>query len=245
MQKSVLLEELTWEEAEASLTEKTVVVLPLGAACKEHGKHLKLNNDFILAEYLKLEILKRSSVLIAPTISYSFYPAFVEYPGSISLRAETAAALIEDTCRSLANFGPSRFYVLNTGVSTLIPLQKAALSLKANKILLHYTDFSQALLPAAAELAEQEGGSHADEIETSIMLHIAPESVDMAKAAQDYDANAQGHLSRNRTSGLSYSPSGTWGNPLLASREKGQMIVKCLINNIVSDIELLRQADSF
>ena len=60
--------------------------------------------------------------MIAPLINASFYPAFTEYPGSISLRYETARDVIADTCISLSSFGLSRFYVINTGLSTLRPL---------------------------------------------------------------------------------------------------------------------------
>jgi creatinine amidohydrolase len=88
--KGILLEDLTWVEAEKVLNEQTVVVLPLGAAAKEHGPHLKLKNDWLIAEYLKQRVLAEANVVIAPTINYNFYPAFLEYPGSTSLRLETA-----------------------------------------------------------------------------------------------------------------------------------------------------------
>src|SRR5687767_15994482 len=88
--KGILLENLTWVEAEKILNEKTVVVIPVGAAAKEHGPHLKLKNDWLIAEYLKRRVLERSDVVVAPTVNYHFYPAFLEYPGSTSLRLETA-----------------------------------------------------------------------------------------------------------------------------------------------------------
>ncbi len=52
--RGVLLEDLTWLEAEKALTAETVVVIPLGAASKEHGPHLKLKNDWLMAEYLSM-----------------------------------------------------------------------------------------------------------------------------------------------------------------------------------------------
>src|SRR5215212_2999292 len=124
--KGILLEDLTWLEAEKKLTPDTVVVIPLGAAAKEHGPHLKLKNDFLIAEYLKRRVLAGSDVVIAPTLNYGFYPAFLEYPGSTSLRLETSRDTIVDICRTLARFGPKRFYILNTGISTLRALAPAA-----------------------------------------------------------------------------------------------------------------------
>src|SRR6185503_2013190 len=96
-----LLEDLTWIEAERRLTPEAVIVIPIGAAAKEHGPHLLLKNDFTLAEYFKRRVLEAADVVIAPTVGYHFYPAFVEYPGSISLRFGTARDLMVDIVKSL------------------------------------------------------------------------------------------------------------------------------------------------
>src|SRR3954469_11107154 len=142
--QGMLLENLTWPEAEKVLTPDAVVVLPLGAAAKEHGPHLKLKNDWIIAEYLKSRVVDRAKVVVAPTINYHYFPAFVEYPGSTHLRLETARDLVVDVCRSLARHGPRRFYVLNTGISTLAALIPAAETLAAEGVLLRYTDLRRA-----------------------------------------------------------------------------------------------------
>src|SRR5262245_3218080 len=138
--KGVLLENLTWQEAEKALKPETVVVIPLGAAAKEHGPHLKLKNDWTMAEYYKRRVLKAADVVIAPTVNYHFLPSFLEYPGSTSLRLETARDLIVDICRSLARYGPRRFYVINTGIPTMRALKPAADALAGEGILLHYLD---------------------------------------------------------------------------------------------------------
>jgi creatinine amidohydrolase len=76
--KGVLLENLTWQEAEKALKPETVVVIPLGAAAKEHGPHLKLKNDWTMAEYYKRRVLKAADVVITPTVNYHFFPGFLE-----------------------------------------------------------------------------------------------------------------------------------------------------------------------
>jgi creatinine amidohydrolase len=173
--RSVRLEDLTWKEAAEVLTPQAIVVIPLGAASKEHGPHLKLRNDFILAEYLTKEVMARTAIVVVPTINYSFYPAFIEYPGATSLRFETARNLIIDVCRGLAHFGPRKFYVLNTGVSTIRPLTAAAEELSHDGIIMRFTDILQASADVEKQIAEQPAGTHADEIETSTMLYIAPQ----------------------------------------------------------------------
>ena len=245
--KGVLLEDMTWQEAEKVLTPETVVVIALGAASKEHGPHLLLKNDWLMAEYYKQRVLKSAKVVIAPTINYHFYPAFVEYPGSTNLRLETARDLTVDICRSLANFGPRRFYLINTGVSTLRALKPAAEMLAADGILLHYLDVTKDVEAVVKSLRQQEGGTHADEIETSKMLYIAPNAVNMRKAVKDYRPSP-GRVRLTRDSKVAergegtYSPTGSWGDPTLATREKGQKVTEATFAAILNQIETLRQA---
>ena len=239
--KGILLEDLTWQEAEKVLTPDTIVVIPIGAESKEHGRHLQLNNDFLMAEYLKKRVLDAApqNVVVAPTINYSFYPAFLEYPGSTSLSVDTARAMITDIVHSLAHYGPRRFYILNTGISTLGPLAQAASDLAKDGIVLHYTDLTRD--DPVEKKVRQSGGTHADEIETSMMLYIAPDSVRMKKAARDLNPHQPGGLTRDPQGKGTYSPSGAWGDPTLATREKGQAVVESLLATILKDIEELHQ----
>ena len=239
--RGILLEDLTWFEAEKVLTRDTVVVIPIGAASKEHGPHLKLKNDWILAEYLKKRVLKASDVVIAPTVTYHFYPAFVEYPGSTTLRLETARDLMVDICRSLARYGPRRFYALNTGVSTLRALRPAAEQLAAEGITFHYTDLLKVIGPVEKAVGKQEGGTHADEIETSMILYMDPASVDMKKAVKDYHPSGTGGLTRDPKGRGTYSATGIWGDPTLATREKGRIVTEALVEGVLKEIEALRR----
>jgi creatinine amidohydrolase len=238
--RGILLEDLTWVEAEKVLNRDAVVVIPIGAEAKEHGPHLKLKNDFILAEYLKRRVAERSAVVVAPTVNYHFYPAFVEYPGSTTLRLETARDVLIDICRSLARYGPRRFYALNTGVSTLRALEPAAQALAAEGIVLRYTNILTITEDIERAVRQEEGGTHADEIETSMMLYIDPASVDMKKAVKDYHPGGEGGLTRDPKGKGTYSPTGAWGDPTLATREKGRKVVEALVEGILREIEALR-----
>src|SRR5690242_8581881 len=136
----IRIEDLSWVQAERVLDTNTVVVIPLGAEAKEHGPQLRLKNDFVLAEYYADRVMKASKVIVYPTMNYGFYPAFVEYLGSTTLRLGTARDMIVDVIRTIAGHGPKRFYVLNTGVSTLRALEPARDSLAASGIVMTYTD---------------------------------------------------------------------------------------------------------
>ncbi|MGD8420468.1 MAG: creatininase family protein [Gammaproteobacteria bacterium] len=238
MKRGVKLETLSWVEAERCFADDPVVVFPLGAAAKEHGPHLPLNNDALIAEWLAGEIMQRMPVVVAPLINASFYPAFTEYPGSISLRAATARDLIVDSCASLARFGLTRFYIVNTGISTLGPLAEAAGSM-APGVHFDYLDLDAALAGLPDGLLQQRYGSHADEHETSLMLHIAPRVVDMKQAVDD-GSEGEGLLTRVRGQG-SWSPSGIYGQATLASADKGRVIAAVLVEHCVADVERLMQ----
>jgi len=240
MPPGTLLEDLTWMEAETVLTPQALVVLPLGAAAKEHGPHLPLKNDFILAEYFKQRLLECADVVIAPTLNYHYYPAFVEYPGSTTLRLETARDLVVDICRGLARFGPRRFYVLNTGVSTVAALRPAAEILAADGIIMAFTQ-PGSIAAVESHVRQQEGGTHADELETSMILYMRPDAVDMTKAVKDYRPSAGGGLTRDPNNDkATYSPTGVWGDATLATREKGEALVEARLAAILRDIKELR-----
>lgn len=75
-----------------------------------------------------------------------------------------------------------------------------------------------------------------------MMLFIAPWSVDMRKAVKDYDPNGDGGLTRRPGTGVTYSPTGTWGDPTLATREKGERVVEALTATLLADVAALRDA---
>ena len=241
--RSVRIAALPWTEAERLLDTSTVVMIPLGAEAKEHGPHLPLNNDWLLAEYFTARVMAATNVVVYPTVNYHFYPAFVEYPGSTGLRLETARDVIVDIIRSIARHGPRRFYILNTGVSTLRALAPARDSLRASGIEMAYTDILNIGKDAEERVKQQAGGTHADEIETSMMLYIKPSVVTMRKAPNDYHPGSGG-LTRDSAVAVrekkTWSRTGTYGNATLATREKGRALVEAQVRDMVAEVERLR-----
>jgi creatinine amidohydrolase len=239
--KGRLLRDMTWMDARDRFKPDTVVVIPLGAEAKEHGPHLPLGNDWNMAEYLKERVLRESDVIVAPTINYSFYPAFVAYPGSTHLRLETARDMIVDIAASIARHGPRRIYILNTGVSTVRPLTAAAEILAKQGILMRFTDVLAVAGDVVKEVSQQKDGTHADEIETSWMLYARPETVNMSRAAADYPTGT-GPLTPDKGGSGRYSPSGISGDATLATRAKGEKVVEATVKGVLKEIEDLRIA---
>lgn len=241
---SIRVETLPWTEAARHLDTSTVVLIPLGAQAKEHGPQLPLNNDWLLAEYFAKRVMAATRVVVYPTINYSFYPAFVEYPGSTTLRLATARDMIVDIIRTIAGHGPRRFYILNTGVSTLRSLAPARDSLAASGIVMRYTDILNVGKAAEEQVRTQEGGTHADELETSMMLYMHPDVVNMQQAAKDYHPGAGG-LTRDsavaRRDGKTWSVTGIFGDATLATRDKGRILVEAQVKDMIAEVEALRR----
>ncbi len=239
--KGHYLENLGWPEAESLIKQDRVVVLPLGAASKQHGLHLPLNTDALTAQYLADRIAEQHDVIILPLLTYGYYPAFVEYPGSISLQKKTFEDTVIQIFESLHQQGADKFYVLNTGISTHWGLEPARLSLLADGVTMDYSDFTTMLEDLERDISEQPLGSHADEMETSMMLFMYPDKVQQDKAVPELTPRlGPGPFTRDRQAERGIiSPSGCWGDPTLATREKGEAIIRTLVERIGHAIEIL------
>jgi creatinine amidohydrolase len=241
----IALSDLSWVEAEPVLTSSAIVVIPLGVATVQHGPHLKLNNNERLARYLAGRVQTAAQVVVAPVMTYHYSPTFAEYPGSTSLSERTATDMTIQIVRSLARYGPRRFYVLNVGGSTSDPLRAAAFALANEGILLtstySYAQNTSALAASARIKSEQTAlaVAHADEIETSMMLYVDPAAVDMKKAVAEYGSGS-GPMTRQKALPGVFSASGILGDPTLATREKGAALVETLLTRILGEIEDLR-----
>lgn len=242
-QTGVFIENLSWDEAEKHLTPGAVVVIPLGARTKEHGYHLPLNNDWIMANYLTERLAVKLPVVIFPTIQYHYFPAFKEYPGSVSLSLETSTNMVIEIVESIAKYGVKKFYILNTGISTLKPLKLAATKLRQSGLYLNYTNLKKDLGGLEQSLKTQKHGTHADELETSKMLYMAKDIVRMDRAVANDVPNVPGPLTRdpNNKEGL-YSKSGVWGDPTKADVKKGEKLTEHLVKTVIHQVwELVRQ----
>lgn len=243
---SVRLMDLPWTEAERVLDSIDVVLIPLGAGCKEHGPHLPLATDHLQATWLTERVMAARPVVVMPEINYGYYPFFTRFPGSTTVRYTASRDMVVDICRGLAAFGPKRFYIINIGISTLPVLREAAVQLAEEGILLYFTDLdAPPMMALEKQHCLQLEGTHADEVETSLMLHMHPEKVDMSKAVKDYGTmNGRGILVRTSDEPGRHAPSGVYGDATLATPAKGKLLTEGLMGMILADIDSLRSASS-
>ena len=229
------IEHLTWDEVARRIDNGAAAILPVGAGAKQHGFHLPMNTDRIQAEWLAARIADRIDAVIWPTVSYGYYPAFVDYAGSGTLSAPVFESLIQEIAAGIIGYGCRALFVLDTGISTLAPVDRALARLGNCDALHLKIHDGPRYRRAAAELAEQSHGSHADELETSRMLVLAPHLVDMARAdaSPALRHKTPGPLTRSDTTSPNYSRSGSFGDPTLATRAKGEILLAAMVDDLV------------
>jgi creatinine amidohydrolase len=231
------VEDLNWPQIEQRLQQGAVAVLPVGAGSKAHGPHLPMNCDYLQARYLCQQLLDRHRVLVWPVLSYGHYPAFASYPGSISLSAPTFTRQVTEILQQLAHLQPLAIMIVNTGISTIAPLQQLVKTLSLPCPLRLANVYRGTKLRAAIERVQQQGhGGHADEIETSLMLVMAPERVDMDLArAAIAEAN-------DRRPDLVHASGGILGDPTLANRDKGGVLLAAINEDLSETLQQLQAA---
>ena len=121
-----LVERMMWDEVARRIDGGAPAILPIGAAAKQHGLHLPLNTDRIQAEWLAARLADPIGALIWPTLTYGHYPAFVDYAGSTSLSAPVFEAMVQQIASSILGHGCRALFVLDTGISTLAPVEACA-----------------------------------------------------------------------------------------------------------------------
>src|SRR5262245_51712550 len=180
------LDPVTWNDAEALLTPQSVVVIPIAGVSLEHGPHLPLDTDAVIADDLANRLMQSRAIVVAPAVTYTHAPALAGYPGSSGVTLATARDTVADVARSFARSGPRRYYALSTSLSGTAALRAAAELVRADGILLRYAQYDQLLDRASWGLRDQNVVGHADDVETSMMLAAKPASVEMAKAVRDF-----------------------------------------------------------
>ncbi|WP_291858732.1 creatininase family protein [Bradyrhizobium sp.] len=228
------IERMTWHEVALRIGGGAGAILPIGSAAKQHGLHLPLGTDRVQAEWLADRIADHIDALIWPTVTYGHYPAFVEYAGSASLTEALFQAMVHEIVAGIVNHRCRAVLVLDTGISTLAPVERALASLDSGDVLHLRIHQGPRYRRAASELAGQSHGSHADELETSLMLALAPHLVDMARAEASpaVTREVRGRLTPSDAASPNYSRSGSYGDPTLATRAKGDVLLAAMIDDL-------------
>ena len=221
----------------------TVAVLPLGAT-EQHGPHLPLGVDSTLVDGIVAAALPllppELPVLFLPSQAIGLSPEHASFPGTLTLSAETLIRLWREIGAGVARAGVRKLVFFNAHGGHTGAMEIVARELRAAHGLIVYSTswFNLPLGEAGAQFSAEEHrfGVHAGEIETSMMLALAPTQVDMQAArdfgsssrqrAADYPLLGNGKSARLGWAMEDYNPEGAAGNAAAASAEKGRAVVE-------------------
>ncbi len=201
MADTVFLAELSWPEFARRIAAGAPVFIPFGAT-EQHGRHMPLGVDAIIPTWISAEVARHCGGLVAPPIAYGNRsqprsgggPAF---PGTINITATTLAWLLRDILTELYRHGARRLVVVNGHYENIWPsVEGIELALdhigceRTQGLKILRIDHWELVRPETLARVFPDGYpgielEHASVIETSIMLALRPELVDLAQAAHD------------------------------------------------------------
>ncbi len=180
--------ELTTKDFEGLDPESTVVVLPV-AAVEQHGPHLPVSTDTVIADGMIAEVIKQLpddlTILVLPTQAVGKSNEHIRSPGTVTLTAETAIRAWTEIGESVHRAGLRKLVLVNSHGGNVDPLNIVARELRVRFGMLAVTCAWRRFGIPAGMYTELEGqvGIHAGDIETSLMLHFRPDLVKMEHAA--------------------------------------------------------------
>lgn len=217
----MFMQEMTMEEFAARRAEVTSAILPVGAL-EEHGRHLPLGLDAMHALALARETARLHPCFVVPPLFYGLCRSSSQHPGTLGISGDTLRACVRDIGHGLERQGMRCLCILTGHAS---PTHQGAL-VEAAEGLLEAGGLELAvvcvldLVKEAEHLLQCPGDSHAGEVETSLAMHLWPELV-KGSAPEEYPTFPKYLLVRDKRA---HWPGGVWGDPSLASAEKGKAV---------------------
>ncbi|WP_201289660.1 creatininase family protein [Halobaculum saliterrae] len=251
------LADMTWREVEAALEETRTMLLPVGST-EQHGLHMPLGVDVYMPEAVAERVARRTGCLLAPPIWYGVSPHHTFKPGTFTVRSETFQHYVRDVCVSAGDWGVENVLLVNGHYLVQDPeLDVVVRELTTeHDMRAFHVPLVSGFEDAATAVRTSEVSFHASEFETSMMLELFPDLVDMDRAESvdppddalpmtDYDAYGDNRvgwaLSADRMDDL--TDTGNLGDATVATREKGEAMVEDVVNDVTQLVDALAGLD--
>jgi creatinine amidohydrolase len=216
-----------------------VAVLPVGSF-EQHGGHLPLSTDSLIASVIAERLANAYDLLRLPPITIACSHEHEGLlSGTVSISARTLYAIVTDVAESLERMGIRKLVVVSAHGGNYVlsnVVQEANVSERRMSLYPGRDDWNQARADAGCESSSHDD-MHAGELETSILLHSAPELVRDDWKEADHNAPDRPDLLTLGTAG--YTTSGVIGQPSLARQEKGAAILDSLTRSFGRHLAML------
>jgi len=247
MSAEYLYNRLTWPEMNEAIAKQKVVILPTGST-EQHARHLPLDTDAFLTESVCAEVGRRAAdrVLVLPTVSYGLNLHHIDFPGTIHIEPEVFIAFCLNITKSVAYHGFQKILIVNGHGSNgpLVDLVARKTVLQTESLCAAVSYFSL-VTEAFSRVQETEIIAHADELETSLYLHLAPERVRMDRAVAGSDVVGQ-YVSSDSTSNYPvrfndywgrWTRDGVHGDPTKATADKGKVLFQAAVTGLINVVD--------
>lgn len=208
------------------------LLIPVGT-CEQHGPHLPLGCDTLIVERLADDLSAEFGVLRAPTVEYGVNTATRRpFPGNATVRRKTLHRWMNDLLGSWEQAGVEQFIILTAHGHD--PHQEALCTLRTNQARVFTVDVFA--LDLSDLLLDPDSPGHGGELDTSLLLYLAPELVRMDLAQDFLPPGNPGRHVRGLTRPLPALSPGSLGRPTLATAEKGERIYKIIRERVASRV---------
>lgn len=238
----IILENITMSEFKKHLKQTKSIVFPFGTV-EEHGSHLPLNTDALIINEVLKRAARREKFFLAPLTYYGVCTTTRDHPGTIGITPETLRLLARDLVTEAYRKGLRNFLLISGhgGSQHMAALKEASEILVEKLEGIRIAAFSpyELLWKELAQVAETPNDSHAGELETSMVLFLAPGLV-KGRAPEEYPRIPKPFSVRDK---VRHWPGGVWGDPGKASVEKGEKAVELMVDSISALLGTLEEKE--
>ncbi len=240
------------EDLKGQIEKAKVVLVPIGST-EQHGPHLPTGTDHIIAWELAKRVADRTGALVLPLLPYGFSEDHFPRAGTISLSAETLRAVVRDIVRSLSLNGVRHVVLLSGHAGHTFQLSDVCYEINVTSQpgspkVHNLSPYSLLPVEVLGQVLQEEVFLHAEELETSLILLLRPDLVDMKRAVKEIPP----YLSKGLTTPnflewlrifttdkfLGRDPkTGVVGDATLATKEKGQRILSLMVDALVEAVK--------
>lgn len=242
------LADQTWPELGEYVAEESLAVVPLGST-EQHGPHLPLATDHLIAEHLARAAADRADVLCTPTVNVGVSPHHRQFHGTMWVEPPVFRDYVESLSRNLTYHGINRIVFVNAHGGNVVHLREVGRRLRSDGTAYAIEWMWNESIPDLVNDLFAKNGPHGGPKETAMIQHIAPELVrdDRLEAARDggiadlTDADPRKFGARTFYDSIDNTENGVLGDQTDATSEKGEQLFEAATDQLVQLLDWLRE----